>query len=133
MIGGSMISMDDHSLKLLTNKHMLDCVKNGVHGKLMESENGIELWAAPAANKARQGFVEHTFPSGWIAVFNRTDKQQTFSMKGRFSAFLPRGTFDFTDIWGNQSVRGYKKGSPMNLEIAPHGVVFMKYTDAESK
>ena len=128
MIGGSMISMDEHSLKLLTNEHMLACVKNGMHGRLMESADDIELWAAPTANASRQGFTEYTFPSGWIAVFNRTDKPQTFSLKGRFSGFLPKGTFDFTDVWGKQSVKGYKKGSPMNLEIAPHGVVFMRYS-----
>jgi hypothetical protein len=131
MIGGSMISMDAHSLKLLTNEHMLACVKNGVHGRLMEEANDLELWAVPTANKARQGFTEYTFPSGWIAVFNRADQPQTFSMRGRFSSFLPKGTFNFTDVWGKQSVKGYKKGTPMNLEIAPHGVVFMRYSGVD--
>jgi hypothetical protein len=54
-------------------------------------------------------------------------------MKGRFSMFLLPGEFDFTDVWGKQSIKGYKKGGAMNLEIAPHGVVFMKYTQTASK
>jgi hypothetical protein len=52
-------------------------------------------------------------------------------MRGRFSSFLPKGTFNFTDVWGKQSVKGYKKGTPMNLEIAPHGVVFMRYSGVD--
>ena len=128
MIGGSMISMDEHSIKLLTHPEMLACVKNSVHGKLFHAENNIELWSAPVANKDRWGYQEYMYKNGWVAFFNRSDKEQTVEVKGRFLMFLQDGTYNLTDIWGNQSVKNYKKGDKLNLKIAANGVVFLKYT-----
>ncbi len=128
MIGGSMISMDEHSYDLLTNKQMLACVNNGVHGMLVHEHNGIEVWNAPVANSERFGYQEYRHHEGWLAVFNRTDEQRTAHIRGRFLRFLPRGrgTYDLTDVWGDQSVEGYT-GGRMTFEVEPHGVVFLKY------
>jgi hypothetical protein len=131
MIGGSMISMDDHSYKLLTNPEMLACVKNGVHGKLFHAENQIELWSAPIGNNERWGFQEYMFKNGWAAFFNRSDKAQTFDVKGKFLNFMQNGTYSLKDIWGNQSVENYKKGSPLSLTTEPNGVVFFKYSQVQ--
>jgi len=131
MIGGSMISMDDHSYKLLTHPEMLACVKNGVHGKLFHAENNIEVWGAPIANKARWGYQEYMYKEGWVAFFNRSDKTQTVELKGRFLGFMPDGTYNLKDVWGKQSAENYKKGSKLGLTIEPNGVVFMKYSVAQ--
>jgi len=131
MIGGSMITMDEHSYKLLTHPEMLACVKNGVHGKLFHVENNIELWSAPVANKDRWGFQEYMYKEGWAAFFNRTDKAQTFEVKGKFLNFMQNGTYNLKDVWGKQSVGNYKKGSPLSLTIEPNGVVFLKYTQVK--
>lgn len=131
IIGGSMISMDDHSMKLLTHKEMLACVKNGVHGKLTYQENGIELWSAPIANSEKHGFQEFQYKEGWIAIFNRTEKDQILEMSWKSLKFLPNGTYNFQDIWGTQSVANYKKGDKLSLKIKAHGVVFMKYNQIQ--
>ena len=131
MIGGSLISMDDHSCKLLTHPEMLACVKNGVHGKLFYVENQIELWSAPIANKERWGYQEYMFKEGWAAFFNRSDKAQTFDVKGRFLNFIQDGTYNLKDVWGMQSVDNYKKGNKLSLTIEPHGVVFFKYKQVQ--
>jgi len=127
MIGGSMISMDEHSIKLLTDAEMLACVKNGVHGKLIYEGNAIELWSAPLANTEKQGFQEFVYKEGWVAIFNRSDKEQSVAMNWETLKFLPEGTYAFKDIWGNQSVSNYQKGNKLSLTIKPHGVVFFKY------
>lgn len=127
MIGGSMITMDDHSMKLLTSSEMLACVKNGVNGKLIYEEKNVELWCAPIANTKRQGFREYLYKEGWIAFFNRSDKDQTFDVAGKFLSFMPMGTYTLNDVWGKQSVSNYKKGDKLSLIISGNGVVFMRY------
>ena len=131
MIGGSMISIDDHSYKLLTDAEMLACVKNGVHGKLIHAENNVELWNAPIANTGRQGYQEYVYKEGWAAFFNRSDKEQTVEVKGRFLSYMQTGTYNLKDVWGNQSVKNYKKGDKLSLKIEPNGVVFIKYSQVQ--
>jgi alpha-galactosidase len=132
MIGGSMISMDEHSKKLLTSPEMLACVKNGVHGKLIHEENNIELWNTPLTNKERQGFQEYVNKEGWVAFFNRSDKEQTIDvLSWKFSSFMPNGTYNLKDIWGNQSVTNYKKGDKLSIKIPENGVVFLKYSQVQ--
>ena len=131
IIGGSMISMDDHSYKLLTHPEMLACVKNGVHGKLVHAENNVELWNAPAANSDRWGYQEYMYKEGWAAFFNRSDKAHTFDVKGRFLGFMQNGIYNLKDVWGKQSVGNYKKGSKLNLTIEPNGVVFLNYSQVK--
>jgi hypothetical protein len=131
MIGGSMITVDDHSYKLLTSSEMLACVKNGVNGKLVFEENNFELWNAPVANKARQGFQEFIYNEGWVAFFNRSDTERTLDVAGKFLNFIPTGNFYLKDVWGNQSVNNYKKGDKLSYKIAANGVVFLKYTLAK--
>lgn len=128
MIGGSMISMDDHSTKLLTDAEMLACVKNGVNAKLFHVENNVELWSAPLANKERWGFQEYMYKNGWVAFFNRSNIEQTVDAKGRFVNYLQEGTYNLKDIWGNQSVNNYKKGDKLSFKIEPNGVVFLRYS-----
>lgn len=133
MIGGSMINMDEHSLKLLTNATMLGCVKNGIHGKLIHEQNKIELWNAPIVNKERTGFQEYVYKAGWIAIFNRSNENQTINIQGQFLRFLPAGNYNFKDVWGNQSVSNYKKGDKLNFIIEANGVVFLNYTNVDLK
>jgi alpha-galactosidase len=127
MIGGSMISMDDHSKKLLTDAEMLGCVKNAVHGKLIHESEGIELWNAPQNNKDRFGYQEYVSNEGWFAIFNRTKTNKSVEMDWRYLRFLPDGSFTFKDIWGNQTIQHYKKGDRLTLNVTANGVVFMKY------
>ena len=128
MVGGSMINMDDHSMKLLTHPEMLACVKNSVHGKLIHVENDIEVWSAPIANKDRWGHQEYIYKNGWTAVFNRTDKVQNVELSGKFLNFMMPGNYNISDVWGKQSVKDYKKGAKLNFTIEPNGVVFFKYS-----
>ena len=128
MIGGSMITIDDHSYKLLTHTEMLGCVNNGVHGKLIHEEKNIELWSTPIANKERQGYQEYVYKEGWIAVFNRSNEEQTVELVGKFLSFLPKGTYNLQDVWGNQSLHNYKKGEKLSLKIKGNGVVFIKFS-----
>lgn len=133
IIGGSMISMDPHSMKLLTMPEMLGCVKNGIHGKLIYEKEGIEFWSAPLKNTSRNGFQEYVSKEGWIAIFNRGTAKQTVEMDWKYFKFLPNGNYNFKDIWGNQSVTNYKKGNPLSFTIEANGVVFLKFNSVDLK
>lgn len=127
MIGGSMISMDEHSIKLLTEKEMLACVKNGIHGELVFESNGFELWNTPMDNNKEYGFLSYKVDEGWFAVFNRTDEKREFKFTGSFKGFLKgNNTYRFSDVWQKRSFN-YKKNDPLNFELKPNGVVFVKY------
>jgi hypothetical protein len=131
MIGGSLISMDKHSMRLLTHPEMLACVKNGVNAKLFYVENNVELWSAPIANTDRWGHQEYMYKEGWVAFFNRSDKEQTLEVKGRFLSFIQDGSYNLNDIWGNQTISNYKKGGKLNFKITANGVVFLKYSQVK--
>jgi alpha-galactosidase len=132
IIGGSMISMDEHSYKLLTNKEMLACCKNGIHGKLVYENEDVELWCAPLANNDRFGFQEYVYHEGWFAIFNRTDKKQTVNIVKSFPKFLPNGKYNLKDVWGGQSFEEFTNAMKMNFDIESNGVVFIKYEKIDS-
>jgi len=131
MIGGSMINMDDHSVKLLTDAEMLGCVKNGVHGKLIHEQDSMEIWSAPVNNKERGGFQEFVYNEGWLAIFNRATVNQTINFDWQHLRFLPAGTYNFKDVWGKQSVNNYTRNEKLSFNIEAGGVVFLKYSEAK--
>jgi hypothetical protein len=71
MMGGDLPTLDDFSLKLITDKEMLTCNQNGVMGKLVYEAEGIEIWNTPAKNSN----------DGWIGIFNRSDFPKTTSLE----------------------------------------------------
>jgi len=130
MVGGSMINMDEHSMKLLTSPEMLACVRNGVHGKLLHAEGAIEAWNAPLMNDAEYGFISYNYQKeGWLALFNRSEKKQTVGLSGKFASIFSSKDYTLHDIWKNKTIEFKKKGKPATFEIEPNGAVFLKYAE----
>lgn len=127
MIGGSMISMDKHSIKLLTNKEMLACVKNGIHGKLTYKANNFEMWHTPAANTDEYGFQSYTTENGWIAIFNRVNDKRTFTLKDKFAnTFIKNHDYLLIDVWNDKEIN-YSRKDTVVFDIEANGVLFFKY------
>ena len=78
-----------------------------------------------------ESFQEYVNKEGWVAFFNRSDKGQTIDVSWKFSSFMPNGTYNLKDIWGNQSVTNYKKGDKLSIKIPENGVVFLKYSQVQ--
>lgn len=70
MIGGDLVTLDEFSLQLITNKQMITCNQNGVMGSLVYDKDGIEVWNTP-----KKG-TDH----GWIGVFNRNDRSTSVQL-----------------------------------------------------
>lgn len=113
MMGGDLPTLDDFSLKLITDPDMLACNQNGVMGSLVHDEDGIETWKTP-----KQG-VEN---QGWIGVFNRTAETQTVTLSKALLGLEGHVDYSLRDIWNNQAIE-----FSMPASIAGNGVVFIAY------
>lgn len=124
-IGGDLLTMDDFSYSLLTNKNMLSCNRNGVMGTNIFAKDSIEIWHACDADQ---------FGKGWIGVFNRSvkNKEQKFTktelgLRKFFNFYQTidmQGDIQVYDIWNDKYI-DIKDGC--SLAIPADGVIFLHY------
>lgn len=113
MIGGDLVSMDDFSFKLLTNKEVITCNQNGVMGSLVYDKDKIEIWKTPKKGTDK----------GWIGIFNRDSKKsKNIKIDSEMLGLKNTGNYKLLNIWGNTA---FKTGS--QVEIPANGVLFLKY------
>jgi len=111
MMGGDLPTLDDFSLKLITDKNVLECNQNGVMGNLVFEKEGIEIWKTPNQNGK----------GGWIGIFNRNKVDKSISLKhADFGSDFVQSAQLF-DVWKNNKV------SSLDFKINANGVVFLKY------
>ncbi|RMD84808.1 MAG: glycoside hydrolase family 27 protein [Lentisphaerae bacterium] len=135
MIGGSMHSMDPHSIRLLTHPEMLACNQNGVMGRLVKNnrQDGMEIYVTPEKKKDKTGFQRYLgVDRGWLGLFNRTDQPNSVSL-GQFQLGLKRNfdaeesdTYILWDIWRGGEIE-IAPGAKLDTEIPPHGVAFYRF------
>lgn len=116
MVGGDLPTMDGFSLRLLTDPDMLACNQNGVMGRRVSQNDGIEVWQTPEKGGKK---------NGWVGVFNRTDRLKTFSL-------TPAGIGLDSDtkvhnIWKGRKEHQVTAASPVEIDINPDGVLFLRY------
>lgn len=111
MMGGDLPTIDDFSLKLITDEEMIACNQNGVMGHLVYEKDGVEIWNTPKKNSN----------DGWIGIFNRTPEVNEVSLKKEDLGLDANKIYDFKDIWKNSQV------SELDFFINPNGVVFINY------
>jgi alpha-galactosidase len=111
MMGGDLPTLDDFSLKLITDKNVLECNQNGVMGQLVYEKDGVEIWNTPKKESEE----------GWIGIFNRTPELNEVSLKIEDLGLDASKTFDLENVWKESKVSG------LDFSIQPNGVVFIKY------
>jgi alpha-galactosidase len=112
MMGGDLPTLDDFSLKLISNKEMLACNQNAIMGSLIYDKESIEIWSTP--NKNGKG--------GWIGIFNRNKDSKSIALNPIDLGKEYSKTTKLFDVWNN------KKVSKLNFEVNGNGVVFLKYS-----
>jgi hypothetical protein len=112
MMGGDLPTIDDFSLKLITEKEVLECNQNGVMGSLIYEKDGIEIWKTPKQKSS----------DGWIGIFNRTKDVKSISLELENLGLDAVENYELQNIWNPVEV------SKFNYEINPNGVVFLKYS-----
>ena len=127
IIGGDLLTMDDFTYKLLTNKDMIACNQNGVTGFQVYKQDSLEIYKTPSRNKVTEG---------WLAVFNRKCTEAKVTLKKPdFGFYYPRPGLDelmpwkdykLRDIWNLQE---YILKDTVDFGIPAHGVVFVEYKE----
>jgi len=113
MIGGVLPTLDDDSMRLLTNKEMIACNQNGVMGHLVHNAGYVQIWKTSECDAQKE--------AGWIAVFNRGDKPKT-AFIGLEQMGLDAGKkYVLRDVWGKKA---FKLGRIM---MEPRACVFVRY------
>jgi len=111
MMGGDLPTIDDFSLKLITDEEMIACNQNGVMGALKYENDGIEIWNAPKKDSK----------DGWIGIFNRTNSVKSVSLEKSELGLDVDLQYDLRDVWNVKEV------TTLDFEINPNGVIFLAY------
>ena len=112
MMGGDLPTLDDFSLKLITDKNLLKCNQNGVMGHLVYEANGIEIWNTPQKNSE----------NGWLGIFNRTSEKKSIVVLLNQLGLSTNANYMLKDVWKNDEILPGK-----SIDINPNGVCFIKY------
>jgi alpha-galactosidase len=124
-IGGDLLTMDDYSYSLITNKDMLECNQNGVMGANVYKKDNVEVWIT---------LDRKTPDQGWIGIFNRGANVKAVSLSKKDLGLLEykrsydlvecNHPFSVRDIWNGKSFtidKEYRSSVPGN------GVVFLRF------
>ena len=125
IIGGDLLTMDDFSYRLLTNREMLACNQNGVMGVNVYRAGNIDVWLTPHKMDPRMG---------WIGIFNRSKSYRKVTLTKQdlgFVAFeasynltVARQHFRLKDIWSDETLTIEDKHT---FTPPAEGVVFLKF------
>ncbi len=125
IIGGDLLTMDDFSYRLLTNREMLACNQNGVMGVNVYRAGNIDVWLTPHKMDPRMG---------WIGIFNRSKSHRKVTLTKQdlgFVAFeasynltVARQRFRLKDIWSDETITIEDKHT---FTLPAEGVVFLKF------
>ncbi|VGO20866.1 glycoside hydrolase family 27 protein [Pontiella sulfatireligans] len=113
MIGGVLPTLDEESIRLLTNKEMIACNQNGVMGHLVNNSNYVQIWKTPERDAKKDG--------GWIAIFNRCDEPRTAFIGPKQMGLDAGKKYVLRDVWGRKVFK------PGKVTVEPNACVFVRY------
>jgi len=108
-VSNDLTQNDDFTLKLLTNRNVLDVSKYGGMQKQVFDEKGIVAWQS----------VHQKDSSMYIALFNHNDQPETVTYP--LSRFSLKGNYSAKDLWQEKEMAAI--GETLSAEIPAHGVV----------
>lgn len=125
IIGGDLLTMDEYSYSLLTNKKMLECNQNGVMGVNVYRAGNIDVWLTPHKTDPKKG---------WVGIFNRTRTDRNVSLNKQELGFIafeesynltaaPQ-SFLLEDIWSDEKIIIKDE---YRFSIPAEGVAFYRY------
>jgi alpha-galactosidase len=125
IIGGDLLTMDDFSKSLLTNRAMLACNQNGVMGVNVYRAGNLDVWLTPHKTNPRMG---------WIGIFNRTttDRKVTLTKQNlgfvafeeSYNLMAARQSFLLKDVWSDQTITIKDNHT---FAIPAEGVLFFEF------
>jgi hypothetical protein len=126
IIGGDLLTMDDYSYRLLTDREMLACNQNGVIGMKVYRAGDIDVWLTPHATDPRRG---------WIGIFNRSNSDRKVTLTKQDLGFVAyeesykltthRRPVQLRDIWSGG--KPFTIASDHTFDLPAEDVVFLSY------
>lgn len=129
IIGGDLLTMDDYSYSLLTNKNMLACNQNGVMGLNTYSTDSVDVFVA----------AHNELPTkGWVGIFNRKKIDMKISLSKKdlgltaynenYKMIENKNAFKVNDIWEEKE---YTIDIDHEFLIPAYGVAFLAFEEVE--
>ena len=125
IIGGDLLTMDDFSYSLLTNREMLTCNQNGVMGVNVYRAGNVDVWLTPHKTDPERG---------WVGIFNRskTDRKVTLNkqdlgfiaFEASYNLTAVKQSVLCTDVWSGESFTIDEK---YTFTLPAEDVVFLKF------
>ena len=109
MIGCNMPEMDDFTLKLLTNRDVIEINRNSVNNRELFTDGDIVAWYAQSPDSE----------SHYVAVFNLSDSKVS-NYDFRMSHINCFGNPQVTDLWTGESMGCHDNN--VSMSINAHGV-----------
>jgi alpha-galactosidase len=117
MMGGDLPTLDEYSLRLITDPDVIACNQNGVMGKLVHEDGEIETWSV--RRRGNPG-------KGWIGVFNRGESASQVTLTPKSLGLQANRIVRCKDIWnGDTFVIG--QAQQRTAALPAHGVLFLRY------
>ena len=125
IIGGDLLTMDDFSYSLLTNREMLECNQNGVMGVNVYRAGNVDVWLTPDKNDPRKG---------WIGIFNRTKTDRNVKLSKQELGFVAfEESYNLTAVNKSVRLKSIWSGEIINIEddfrfaLPAEGASFFKF------
>jgi hypothetical protein len=119
-MGGDLPTSDEFSFELITNREMIACNQNGITGRNVFRQDGVEVWLTP-----RKG-ADHEV---WIGIFNRNSNITEVQLSLEQISLERSRHYEFENIWNVPAMQF--DGARIRSEIGGDGVLFLKYTGAK--
>jgi len=126
IIGGDLLTMDDYSYRLLTDREMLACNQNGVMGIKVYRDETVDVWLTPQAMDPRRG---------WIGIFNRTKSDRKVTMTKQDLGFVAfeesrkltptRRPVELRDLWSRG--KAFTIANDYTFDLPAEDVLFLSF------
>ena len=116
MMGGDLPTLDEFSLRLLTDKEMLACNQNGVMGHLVSEDDGFEIWQTPEKGAKDEG---------WVGIFNRRQETGMITVDNKKLGLDVKNKYVFKDVWKDRDI--LSDGSEQSIRVTGYGALFIRY------
>jgi alpha-galactosidase len=113
IIGADMQQMDPFTLKLLTNKEVIDIDQNSSNAQELFAKGDTIIWHAIKPGAKIQ----------YLAFFNMNDRMP-LQLSSKLAGINVNNDFTITDLWRNEKIES--SGNEILVNVAPHGTVLVK-------
>lgn len=117
MIGAELPKLDSWTLKLITNKRVLQLLSNSLGARQIMRDKHQAIWCSKDINN----------DSLYLAVFNLADDERRISLPSYEIGLDSYNGYIFEELWSDESLKGCEQG--FESKVLPHGAKLYAITE----